>query len=329
MAAACLLPGLEDANHFRERQSVKFWRAYSPPSSPSELASRIARGLTGLRSGSERKRLALALGSCALHPRSLPPRPSLEALRQHSETAEVLLQDIACSRSSLYRASQPRSPLRERASTGLGERAAAERRSALVQLHEHVRGKPPKRLAIIDAGCGSGRLLRDMRLSHPSAAFTALDVSSSQLARAQREAEASGAEVRNSVDASSVGPVEYVQANAKHVPSPAAAFDIAVLSYVANELSGVKEREDVMAELARVLKPNGMLVVVSPLQVGDRPRLNQSHATYGPSDGDQPSAYSKHSLGALGRSVGLEPLYKEMRGQSKALNFRRMARRRG
>jgi ubiquinone/menaquinone biosynthesis C-methylase UbiE len=86
-----------------------------------------------------------------------------------------------------------------------------------------------------------------MRLSHPSAAFTALDVSSSQLARAQREAEASGAEVRNSVDASSVGPIEYVQANARHVPSPAAAFDIAVLSYVANELSGVKEREDVMA----------------------------------------------------------------------------------
>lgn len=347
-AAACLLPGVEDANHFRERQSVNFWRSWSAPSDSNEWALRVTRGLSSLRSASERRRLLFSLGASMVQPllqqqlrhricASLFASSASSAIAHTSETADVLLQDIACQRSGLYRARAPWATTRaQQWRSAIDERATAERRSGLVAMHEHSRGKAPKRLAVIDAGCGSGQLLGDMRLSHPSAAFTALDISASQLALAQREAEESGADARAYVDATSLGPVEYVQEPASKISSPSAAFDIAILSHVVHELDSVKEREDVMAELARVLKPNGLLVLISPLQVGDRPRLGTdvldkqlyANAKLQSCGSNEPAgAYSKHSLGALGQSVGLAPEYKEMRGMTKALSFRRMVHR--
>jgi SAM-dependent methyltransferase len=95
--------------------------------------------------------------------------------------------------------------------------------------------------AVLDAACGDGMLRRYLSSRH---AFVGIDFSIRLLVRARRH-----------------HPAAYFQADLNHLPFPSATFD-AVLSLQA--LQYLDRPEVALAEIARVLKPTGKLLLTVP-----------------------------------------------------------------
>lgn len=135
--------------------------------------------------------------------------------------------------------------------------AAAMRRQALRPIAEAVAGRDQRQLSLLDVACGTGRLLREVRLSFPAMLLAGLDLSAAYL----REAAAHLSGLRRA---------EFITANAEHIPLPDASQDIVTTMFLFHELPADVRRR-VASEMARVLKPCGTLVFVDSLQMGDRP----------------------------------------------------------
>ncbi|MEW5965035.1 MAG: class I SAM-dependent methyltransferase [Pseudomonadota bacterium] len=135
--------------------------------------------------------------------------------------------------------------------------AAAMRRAALRPIARHLTGHDQRRAALLDVACGTGRLLRDIRLAFPALNLAGLDLSRPYLAEAERHL-------------GGLRPVTWIAANAEAIPLADASQDIVTSVFLFHELPGDVRRR-VAAEMARVLKPGGLLVFVDSLQFGDRP----------------------------------------------------------
>jgi ubiquinone/menaquinone biosynthesis C-methylase UbiE len=135
--------------------------------------------------------------------------------------------------------------------------AAAMRRAALRPIARHLLGRDQRRAALLDVACGTGRLLRDIRLAFPALQLAGLDLSRPYLAEAERHL-------------GGLRPVTWIAANAEAIPLSDASQDIVTSVFLFHELPP-EVRRRVAAEMARVLKPGGMLVLVDSLQMGDRP----------------------------------------------------------
>lgn len=131
------------------------------------------------------------------------------------------------------------------------------RRAALRELLDALAGRDQRRLQVADVACGTGRLLRQMRLAMPAAALSGLDLSRAYLDEARRHL----ADLR---------PVAWIDGNAEALPFADASLDAAMCVYLFHELPPTVRRT-VAGELARVLKPGGTLVFMDSLQLGDRP----------------------------------------------------------
>src|ERR1700720_1633030 len=140
-----------------------------------------------------------------------------------------------------------------------GGGAAAMRRQALVPLRaallEQKAGPGPARL--LDLGCGTGEFLREVKRNYPRLAVTGLDLSAPYLAVAERRL-------------SAWSRVQLVEAAAEAIPAADASFDIVTALYLFHELQS-RVRQAVAAEIRRVLKPGGTLILVDSLQTGDEP----------------------------------------------------------
>lgn len=135
--------------------------------------------------------------------------------------------------------------------------AAPMRREALRPIAEFMRGRDQRKLALCDVACGTGRFLRDLRRTWPALGLTGLDLSASYLAEASRHLEGSR-------------PATLVRANAETIPLPDASQDIVTTIFLFHELPP-EARRRIAGEMARILKPGGLLVFVDSLQMGDRP----------------------------------------------------------
>jgi len=116
-------------------------------------------------------------------------------------------------------------------------------------LHRHILGALQPRLAgrtaaVLDAGCGTGGLLRRLRAEQPGLELTGLDLSplACELARAH----GSGTVVEGSITA---------------LPFPEAAFDAIVSADVLYELDDPRAA---LSEFHRCLRPGGWVVVNLP-----------------------------------------------------------------
>jgi ubiquinone/menaquinone biosynthesis C-methylase UbiE len=140
-----------------------------------------------------------------------------------------------------------------------GGGAEAMRRQALVPLREAIRcsGASAK---LLDIGCGTGAFLREVKRNYPRVAVTGLDLSAPYLAVARRHLEPWSR-------------VALIEAPAEATPFAAAEFDIVSCLYLFHELPA-RVRRAVIAEIRRVLKPGGMLILVDSLQPGDEPDYN-------------------------------------------------------
>ncbi|HZT87169.1 MAG TPA: class I SAM-dependent methyltransferase [Stellaceae bacterium] len=136
-----------------------------------------------------------------------------------------------------------------------GGAAAAMRRQALVPLRQALAGR--KRAKLLDAACGTGEFLREVKRNYPRLAVTGLDLSAPYLAVARRRLR-------------EWSRVELLEGQAEAMPFGDAEFDVVTCVYLFHELPP-RARRAVVAEIARVLKPGGVVIFVDSLQTGDEP----------------------------------------------------------
>lgn len=135
--------------------------------------------------------------------------------------------------------------------------ANAMRRGALPAIADEIRGRDQRQLKLLDVACGTGRFLRQVRLAFPALELSGLDLSHAYLDEAARHM-------------TGLRPADFIRANAEEMPIADGSQDIVTSVFLFHELPP-EVRRRVAAEMARVLKPGGLLVFIDSLQKGDRP----------------------------------------------------------
>jgi ubiquinone/menaquinone biosynthesis C-methylase UbiE len=173
-----------------------------------------------------------------------------------------------------------------------GGGAAAMRRQALVPLGAELRRRGASALDLIDLGCGTGRFLGEVKANFPRLRVTALELSPFYLAAARRHL--SG---RSGID--------FVRGRAEAAPLPDSRFDLATAIYLFHELPPAIRRQ-VAAEIARLLRPGGLFVLVDSLQHGDAPDYDGLLAHF-PAAFHEPyyGSYTREDLPTLFGAAGL------------------------
>lgn len=180
--------------------------------------------------------------------------------------------------------------------------AGAMRRRALALLARHWRGRDHRGLKLIDLACGSGAFLSDLGTAFPRAAIAGLDLSRAYLAAARSRSGRGG-----------------VQANAEALPFADASLDALTCVYLFHELPP-RVRPVVAAEIARVLKPGGVLAFADSVQPIDEPDLSRLLEAF-PAHFHEPyySTYAQTDLPALFGVAGLRVVDQDQAFLTKAL----------
>jgi ubiquinone/menaquinone biosynthesis C-methylase UbiE len=135
--------------------------------------------------------------------------------------------------------------------------AGAMRRRALSLLARAWRDVDQRGLSVVDVACGAGGFLRDLKAAFPRARVVGLDLSPAYVVEAAETADA---------------PV--IQAKAEALPFADASLDALTSVYLLHELPP-RIRTEVAAEMARVLKPGGLLAIADSIQGQDEPELER------------------------------------------------------
>lgn len=184
---------------------------------------------------------------------------------------------------------------------GPGDTIRAASRKTVAQMAERLRNlKPDAR--VLDIGSGYGGAARYLAANH-KAHVTCLNLSRVENERNTRLSAEQGVGAR----------VDVVQGSFEDIPAPDAAFDI-VWSQDAILHSG--NREKVMAEVMRVLRPGGEFIFTDPMQADDlgdesvlQPIYDRIHLS---SLGS--IAFYRRTLGALGmEEAGVQDLTPQLR----------------
>jgi ubiquinone/menaquinone biosynthesis C-methylase UbiE len=131
--------------------------------------------------------------------------------------------------------------------------ADAMRRILLKPLKQKV-GSGDK-LKFLEVACGTGRMSRFMRLTFPNAKIVATDVSNPYLKVARKKLE-------------DLTRVDFLQADAAQLPFLDESFDVFYSVFLFHEQPPA-EREAVIKEAHRVLKPGGIFCFVDSVQIKD------------------------------------------------------------
>lgn len=111
-------------------------------------------------------------------------------------------------------------------------------------------------LQVIELGCGSARLARDLLARHPDARVTGLEVDAIQHARNL---------------AAPAERLSFIAAGAEAIPLPEAQFDLALMLKSLHHVP-LPLMDQALREVHRVLRPGGHLYVSEPVYAGE---LNQ------------------------------------------------------
>lgn len=135
--------------------------------------------------------------------------------------------------------------------------AGPMRRAVLRAVAQEAHGRDQRGIALLDVACGTGRFLRQVRLTFPAMKLAGVDLSKTYLDEAAHQMR--GLRTAN-----------WLAANAEAIPLPDASQDIVTCIFLFHELPP-EVRRNVAREMARVLKPGGLLVFLDSLQLGDKP----------------------------------------------------------
>jgi len=135
--------------------------------------------------------------------------------------------------------------------------ADAMRRQALLPIGDFLRSRRQAASHLLDIATGTGRFLGAVKQNFPRLPVTGLDLSSAYLQKA----------------GDVLKPwswVDLVLANAEALPFSDKSQDLVTSIYLLHELpSGARRRA--AAEMARILRPGGQLILMDSLQIGDYP----------------------------------------------------------
>lgn len=134
------------------------------------------------------------------------------------------------------------------------------RRLILAPMKEHITSGDGEGLHFLEVASGTGRLTRFVKLAFPKAKITCVDLSEPYLKKARQ----SLGEGRG---------IQFMQGDAAHLPFREAQFDAVISCFLFHELPQ-KERQKVLAESMRVLKPGGFCGMVDSIQLGDFEELD-------------------------------------------------------
>jgi ubiquinone/menaquinone biosynthesis C-methylase UbiE len=135
--------------------------------------------------------------------------------------------------------------------------ANAMRRQALVPMAEEIKGRDQRRIAYADIACGPGSFLGQVRKAFPRLPALAIDLSEAYLREAKRNL---GRRPR----------LQPIVAKAEALPLADASLSLATCIFLFHELPP-EIRTQVAREIARVMRPGGLFILVDSLQGGDEP----------------------------------------------------------
>lgn len=183
--------------------------------------------------------------------------------------------------------------------------AGAMRRRALSLLAQAWKQRDHRGLAILDVACGAGAFLKDLSAAFPRARLSGTDLSPAYLEEARRN----------------TGVTALVQANAEHLPFADGSQDAVTCVYLFHELPP-RVRPLVAAEIARVLKPGGVLALADSIQPADEPRLGRLLEAF-PAYFHEPfyGSYCETDLAGLFGDAGLRLVNQDTAFLTKAMLF--------
>ena len=190
--------------------------------------------------------------------------------------------------------------------------AGAMRRQALVPISNYIRGRDQRSVRFADIATGTGSFICHLRRAFPRLQANVVDLSQAYLARTMRR----------------LGRSSYVLplvGKAEALPFKDGSLDIATAIYLFHELPA-NIRRAVADELARVIRPGGLFVLVDTLQPGDEPDYDGLLELF-PQLFHEPyySAYLEEDLEALFGSAGFRRAGAETAFLSRVTSFRRIA----
>src|SRR5229473_4397566 len=191
-----------------------------------------------------------------------------------------------------------------------GGAADAMRRQALVPLRAELARRGVRNAKLLDIGCGTGRFLREVKSNYPRLDVSALDLSPFYLAEARR-------------NLAPWSRVEFIAGAAEDIPSADASFDVISATYLFHELPATPRRR-IAGEIARLLKPGGLLIFLDSLQHGDEPDYDALLDRF-PHGFHEPyyASYVRTDLAALFGKAGLAAESADLAYFSKLMTFRK------
>ena len=170
--------------------------------------------------------------------------------------------------------------------------ANATRRQALLPLHEIFAGRDQRLLRLVDVGCGTGRFLDLVKQVWPRLPALGVDMSDAYVAEAKRHLRRWGW-------------IDCLVGKGEALPLADASQDAVTSIFMFHELPPPVRRA-VFAELARVLKRGGRLVILDSLQLGDEPDYDGMLELF-PQNYHEPyyAGYIREDFRALASSCGL------------------------
>ncbi|MEQ9506253.1 MAG: class I SAM-dependent methyltransferase [Hyphomonas sp.] len=138
--------------------------------------------------------------------------------------------------------------------------ADAMRRAALAEISRELKGRDQRSVRLLDVACGNGRFLEKVLKVYPRLNVAGLDLSPSytEAARVRLAAWPRAEVIHDAAEAMMLGD---------------AGMDIAVSIFLFHELPE-EAREQVLAEIFRVLKPGGVFILADSVQFGDYPEMD-------------------------------------------------------
>jgi ubiquinone/menaquinone biosynthesis C-methylase UbiE len=113
-----------------------------------------------------------------------------------------------------------------------------------------------------------------------------------------------------------------MQAAAEGLPVADNSFDLVYCVYLFHELPEDVRRKAVK-EMARVVKPGGMVILTDSVQLGDRPAYDATLGGFGKFNEPYYENYLATDLGAIFEEYGLECDLKVMSSTTKSLSFKK------
>lgn len=203
-------------------------------------------------------------------------------------------------------------------------RQDAMQRTTLLLLSDALESKDPSQVSALEVGCGTGRFATFVKDNYPAIDLTLTDLSPFYLQEARNNMKYWKRMRAPSLSLSGVdgNGTTFIQTPAESLDIPSESMDIVYSVYLFHEIPA-DVQDKAAAEMARVLKPGGMLVITDSVQLGDRPSMDETLGNFG--DFNEPfyRAYIERDLGALFESVGLECDRKAVNSTTKSLSFRK------